>query len=80
MHVALTAIHPFTDGNGRVARAVASAVLQQAIGLPLLIYADQRERYIRSLEAADNGNVRPPFIWSIPFVVTDGCVRTNGGI
>jgi Fic family protein len=59
IHFGLAAIHPFSDGNGRVARAVASAVLQQAIGLPLIVYADERERYLKSLEAADTGNYAP---------------------
>lgn len=55
LHFSLAAIHPFEDGNGRVARAVTSAWLQGAVGMPLLVYADQRERYIRALEIADSG-------------------------
>jgi Fic family protein len=78
VHYGLAAIHPFSDGNGRVARAVASAVLQNSIGLPLIIYADEREKYISALEDADSGNYVPfnRFIFdrvldSIRFV-TDG--------
>jgi len=59
LHYGLVAIHPFLDGNGRVARAVASALLQEAVGLPLIIYADQRGKYIRALEFADSGESGP---------------------
>jgi Fic family protein len=55
VHFAFAAIHPFADGNGRVVRAVTSALLQRPVGMPLVIYADQRDRYIRALELADGG-------------------------
>jgi Fic family protein len=58
-HFGLTAIHPFQDGNGRVARTLASAILFEAVGLPLVIYLDQRDRYLDALEAADNGDFQP---------------------
>lgn len=61
VHYCLAAIHPFADGNGRVARAVASTYLYRAASVPLLILADQRIPYFRSLEDADRGN-RAPFI------------------
>jgi Fic family protein len=55
VHFVFAAIHPFADGNGRVGRAVTSALLQRPVGMPLVIYADQRDRYIRALELADGG-------------------------
>ncbi|MDR0958855.1 MAG: Fic family protein [Propionibacteriaceae bacterium] len=54
-HYAYVCIHPFADGNGRVARALASVFLYRRPGVPLVIYADQRDDYIDALEAADDG-------------------------
>ncbi len=55
-HYAFVSIHPFADGNGRVARALASAFLYRNPGVPLVIFADQRNAYLDSLEAADTGD------------------------
>jgi Fic family protein len=61
VHYCLAAIHPFADGNGRVARAVASIYFYRALSVPLVIFVDQREAYLSALEAADRGD-REPFI------------------
>lgn len=45
-HYAFVCVHPFTDGNGRVARALASVFLYRQPGIPLMIFADQREAYL----------------------------------
>lgn len=58
-HYAFVAIHPFADGNGRVARALASVFLYRAAGVPLVIFADQQERYWDVLRAADVGAALP---------------------
>jgi Fic family protein len=55
-HYALVAIHPFADGNGRVARALASVYLYRRPGVPLVIFADQKDEYIDALELADSGS------------------------
>lgn len=55
-HYAFVCIHPFADGNGRVARALASVFLYKDPGVPLVIYQDQRRDYIHALEAADKNN------------------------
>jgi fido (protein-threonine AMPylation protein) len=55
-HYALVAIHPFADGNGRVARALASTYLCRAAGVPLVIFDDQKEVYFTALQAADRGD------------------------
>jgi hypothetical protein len=50
---------PFADGNGRVARAIASLVFIKAGWFPLIVKRDDWTRYIESLETADSGNLRP---------------------
>jgi hypothetical protein len=55
-HYGFVAIHPFADGNGRVARALASAYLYRRPGVPLVIFADQKDEYLDALEAGDAGD------------------------
>ena len=57
-HYALTAIHPFADGNGRLARVVASIFLLRSVGVPLLVFADQWPCYYQALEAAPHPDDR----------------------
>lgn len=54
-HYALVVIHPFPDGNGRVARALASAFTYRAISMPIMILSEQKSLYLNSLETADKG-------------------------
>lgn len=57
IHHAFTQIHPFQDGNGRVARAIASLVFIKNELFPLVVTRDDREKYIDALEAADRGDL-----------------------
>ncbi|PYV76679.1 MAG: filamentation induced by cAMP protein fic [Acidobacteria bacterium] len=57
LHHRFTQIHPFQDGNGRVARALASLVFIKAGWFPLTVTRDDREEYIAALEAADQGDL-----------------------
>jgi Fic family protein len=61
LHHRFTQIHPFQDGNGRVARALSTLVLVKAGWFPLVIRDVQAERtrYLDALEAADGGDLRP---------------------
>lgn len=59
LHHRFTEIHPFADGNGRVARALASLVFIKAGWFPLIVKRDHRARYIEALEQADRGDLRP---------------------
>lgn len=58
VHYAFVLIHPFADGNGRVARALASIYLYRVASIPLLIYADQTPAYLDALIAADEGRAQ----------------------
>lgn len=58
-HYALVVIHPFADGNGRVARALASVFTCRAISVPVLILTDSQRDYLESLAAADAGDFQP---------------------
>ena len=57
LHHRFTQIHPFQDGNGRVARALASMVLLKEEFFPLHIRAVDRERYVAALREADDGRL-----------------------
>lgn len=59
LHHAFTQIHPFHDGNGRVARALASIDLIQAGLFPVVVDRDQKTAYIDALERADAADLRP---------------------
>lgn len=59
LHHRFTQVHPFQDGNGRIARALASLVFIRAGWFPLVVTRDDRERYINALEDADRGDLAP---------------------
>jgi len=58
LHHRFAQIHPFMDGNGRVARGLASLVLIRAGWFPLVVHRDARDDYLRALEMADRGDLR----------------------
>jgi hypothetical protein len=55
-HYALVVIHPFSDGNGRVARALASAFTYRSISMPIVILSEHKNPYLDALESADQGS------------------------
>ncbi len=57
LHHRFTQIHPFQDGNGRVARCLATLIFLRAGWFPLVILDDGRKRYIDALESADAGEL-----------------------
>ena len=59
LHHRFAQIHPFQDGNGRVARAIASLVLIGAGWFPLVVTRDDRARYLQALGDADTGSLTP---------------------
>lgn len=58
LHHRFTQIHPFQDGNGRVARALASLVFIREGLFPLVVRDSDRKEYIEALEAADSGELK----------------------
>jgi Fic family protein len=59
LHHRFTQIHPFHDGNGRVARALASLVFLREGLFPLVVRESDRKEYIGALETADAGDLGP---------------------
>lgn len=59
LHHRFISIHPFADGNGRVARALTLLVLLQSRYAPLVVDRRQRSDYIGGLESANDGDLRP---------------------
>lgn len=52
-------IHPFADGNGRVGRMLFNYILIQQGYYPLIIRKNQRQKYLKALEAADRNSFVP---------------------
>ena len=58
LHHRFTQIHPYQDGNGRVARALGSLLFLKAGWFPIVVTREDRVRYIDALEVADEGDLR----------------------
>jgi Fic family protein len=56
-HHRFTQIHPYQDGNGRLARVLTTLILLRAQLLPLVIDRDLRIEYIGALELADSNEL-----------------------
>ena len=58
-HHKLVNIHPFVDGNGRTARLLSNLTLMKN-GYPFTVLLKvDRQKYLRTLSEADNGNLVP---------------------
>ena len=66
LHHRFVQIHPFEDGNGRIARCLATLVFIRAGWFPLVVPNEERNNYLDALQAADNGDLSPlvcAFAW-----------------
>jgi Fic family protein len=56
-HHTFVDIHPFDDGNGRMARILTNLILMQAGFPPVVISTERKNEYFLALEQADAGDV-----------------------
>jgi Fic family protein len=61
LHHRFLAIHPFLDGNGRVARVLVDQAAQELLGQRIgrELFAENPEAYYETLRAANAGDLRP---------------------
>ena len=57
-HHAMTIIHPFQDGNGRVTRLLTSLILVRDNYFPFSVKPKERSRYLDALAKADENNIQ----------------------
>jgi len=59
LHHGVVAIHPFIDGNGRVARLITNLYLMQHGYPPTVLRKEDRKKYYGALKKADQDNLEP---------------------
>ncbi|GJM41302.1 MAG: hypothetical protein DHS20C20_15840 [Ardenticatenaceae bacterium] len=58
-HYQFVSIHPFDDGNGRMARLLMNLIFMQSGFPPVVVRTDDKNNYLLALELADTGDLEP---------------------
>ncbi|WP_420640986.1 Fic family protein [Candidatus Leptofilum sp.] len=58
-HYEFVRIHPFDDGNGRMARLLMNLIFMQAGFPPVVVRTEDKNNYLLALELADTGDLEP---------------------
>jgi fido (protein-threonine AMPylation protein) len=58
----ISEVHPYTDGNGRVARAIMNAALVAVGHARVIVTTGYRDDYLRALKALSHQTAAPPFV------------------
>jgi len=58
-HFRFVEIHPFDDGNGRMARLLMNLIFMQAGFPPVIVCTEDKNNYLLALEQADTGDLEP---------------------
>lgn len=80
-HLYFVSIHPFEDGNGRIARALAEKALAQSVGQPTLIALaqtinDNRKDYYQKLETNSRSLEITEWLTFFAQIIIDAQTRT----
>ena len=58
VHNQFVYIHPFNDGNGRVARLLFNFILIKKGFFPIIFYNDEKQKYYSYLRSAKSGDIK----------------------
>lgn len=61
-HYNFVRIHPFPDGNGRLARLLMNLLVLRKTFTPILIDPEDKNEYIRALSEGDQNHNVTPFV------------------
>jgi Fic family protein len=75
-HYRFVAIHPFDDGNGRMARLLMNLILIKAKYPPCIVKTIHRKNYLKALEEVDLKKTFEPFIEFIGLELLDTLAMT----
>jgi Fic family protein len=79
LHTKFVTIHPFVDGNGRVARALLNFVLEKNDYPKLYIGLEDRNTYLDAVAEGNKGNYQPVinFMYTV-FTTQHELIKVNG--
>lgn len=64
IHNQFVYIHPFDDGNGRVARLLFNFILIKNTYFPIIFFNDEKQRYYSGLRQSKDGDMKPFVMYS----------------